>query len=182
MNARRTDQRGSTRAYTLIEILVVVTVMGLSAAMVIPSMAQAGTFRVRSAVRTLVADITFAQSDAMAFQQGRALVFLPEENRYVVVRVTGPILDPVNDALYDPSREDDVMGMSFSDERFGGATMTSAVFDGQPYLIFDELGAPVTEPQGTTPSSGGLVTFEGEGDQYWIAVDGFTGHVTTGRN
>ncbi len=171
-----------SRGYTLVEILVVVTIMGLSAAMVIPSMAQAGTFRVRSALRTLVADITFAQSDAMAFQQGRAVVFYPEENRYVVVRVTGPVLDPVNDALYDPSREDDIMGMDFDDERFGGARMTSALFDGESVLIFDELGAPVTEPQGTTPSSGGMITIEGDGEEYWIAVDGFTGHITTGRN
>ena len=170
------------RAYTLIEILVVVMVMGISAALVVPMVGQAGTFRVRSTVRTLIADMTFAQSDAMAFQQGRAVMFFPDENRYIIVRVTGPVLDPINDAMYDHTRVDDVMGMDFDEERFGGAVITGASFDGLPTLIFDEMGAPVTQPQGTTPSAGGLITIAGADDEYWIAVDGFTGHITTGRN
>jgi len=171
-----------TRGYTLVEILIVVTIMGIAAAAVIPSIGQAGIFRVRSAIRTLVSDITFAQSDAMAFQQGRAIMFIPDENRYLVVRVTGPVLDPDNDTMYDNSREGGLLGMDFDDERFGGASMTGASFDGEPLLIFDEMGAPVTEPMGTTPSAGGLVNLSGGGEDYWIAVDGFTGHVTTGKN
>ncbi len=170
------------RAYTLIEILIVVMIMGISAAAVIPTIGQAGAFRVRSSVRTLVADMTFAQSDAMAFQQGRAVMFIPDENRYIIIRVTGPVLDPVNDVMYDHTRVDDILGMDFDEERFGGATITGASFDGQPVLIFDEMGAPVTQPQGTTPSAGGLITIVGADDEYWIAVDGFTGHITTGRN
>ncbi len=170
------------RGYTLIEILIVVTILGISAAMVVPMVGQAGTFRVRSSVRTLVSDLTFAQSDAMAFQQGRAVLFVPDENRYMVVRVTGPVLDPENDAMYDPTRANDILGMDFDEDRFGGATITGASFDGEPVLIFDEMGAPVTQPQGTTPSAGGLITIVGGEDEYWIAVDGFTGHITTGRN
>ncbi|MCB9846227.1 MAG: prepilin-type N-terminal cleavage/methylation domain-containing protein [Phycisphaeraceae bacterium] len=169
------------RGYTLIEVLIVVTVMGIMGAMVIPNLSQAGTFRVRSAVRTLVSDITFAQSDAMAFQRGRAIVFYPEQNRYVVVEVTGPELDPENDALFDQTRESGIMDMDFDQERFGGAVMESASFDGQAVLIFDEMGAPVTEPEGDTPSSGGIVNFTSGNGDYWVAVDGFTGHVTTGR-
>ena len=170
------------RGYTLIEVLVIIMVLGIAAAMVIPQVGHAAAFRVRSSVRTLVADMTFAQSDAMAFQQGRAVMFLPDENRYIVVRVTGPALDPDNDVMYDPTRPGDVLGMDFDEERFAGATITGASFDGQPNLIFDEMGAPVTQPQGSTPSAGGLITIVGDGQEYWIAVDGFTGHITTGRN
>lgn len=169
------------RGYTLVEMLIVVAILGIMGALVVPSMSSAGVFRARSAVRTLVSDITFAQGDAMAFQQGRAVVFYPDDNRYVVVEVTGPVLDPVNDAMIDTGRPSGIMDMTFNAPRFGGARMTSAVFDAQPVLIFDAMGAPVTEPMGTEPSVGGSVTIDApDGRQYWVRVDGFTGHVTTG--
>jgi len=169
------------RGYTLIEVLVVVTIMGILGALVIPSASSAGSFRVQSAVRTVVSDITFAQSDAMAFQAGRALMFYPDENRYVVVEVTGPTLDPVNDVLYGSGRADGKFEVSFDDPVFGGAVLTGATFSGGTNLIFDEMGAPVTTPGGSTPSTSGVITIEGQDASYWINIDGFTGHVTTGR-
>jgi len=102
----RLQGRVQGRGYTLVEVLVVVTIMGILGALVVPSVSTVGSFRVQSAVRTLVSDITFAQSDAMAFQTGRALMFFPDENRYVVVEVTGPTLDEANDILYGSGRED----------------------------------------------------------------------------
>jgi len=171
----------SGRAYTLVEVLVVVTIMGILGALVVPSVSTAGSFRVQSAVRTLVSDITFAQSDAMAFQQGRALMFFPDENRYVVVEVTGPTLDEVNDILFGSGRGDGRFETLFDDPTFGGATLTGATFTGATDLIFDEMGAPVTTPGGSTPCGSGLITIAGQNDSYWIGIDGFTGHVTTGR-
>lgn len=171
----------SQHGYTLIEVLVVVTIMGILGALVIPSASSAGSFRVQSAVRTVVSDITFAQSDAMAFQAGRALMFFPDENRYSVVEVTGPTLDETNDILFGSGRDDGRFEVQFDDPRFGGAVLTGATFSGGSNLIFDELGAPVTTPGGTTPSSSGQITIDGPDESYWIAVDGFTGHVTTGK-
>lgn len=169
------------RAYTLVEVLVIVAILGILGAMIIPSMGQAGVLRAQSAIRTIVTDITFAQSDAMAFQRGRAVMFDLENNRYSIVQVTGPELDEVNDVMLDVSRPNGEMRVDLSDSRFWGATIASADFDGQPYLIFDEMGAPVTTPGGNTPSSGGMIVIETPEESYWIAIDGFTGHVTTGR-
>lgn len=166
------------RAYTLIEVLVVVTILGILGALIVPQMSSAGVLRAQSAVRTLVSDITFAQSDAMAFQRGRAIVFDVENNSYTVVEVTGPELDTVNDVLSVTGRE---LRVSFSDPVFGGARLASADIDGGAVLIFDEMGAPVTVPQGNAPSAGGMIILESPFESYWIAVDGFTGYVTTGK-
>ncbi|MBX3362550.1 MAG: type II secretion system protein [Phycisphaeraceae bacterium] len=54
-------RRTTARAYTLIEVLVVVTVLGIAAALVIPEMSSAHSLRVQASVRTIVSDITFAQ-------------------------------------------------------------------------------------------------------------------------
>ena len=69
------------RAYTLLEVLVVVTILGTAAAIVVPSMGSAGNLRVQTAVREVIADITFAQSDAVAYQTRRAIIFFEGEGR-----------------------------------------------------------------------------------------------------
>lgn len=160
------------RAYTLIEVLVVVTVLGLAAALVVPSMGSTGVLRVQAAVRTVVSDITFAQADAMAFQTGRAILFDADANLYTLCEVRGTVIDPVADRIYD---------QTFADKRFGDATITSANFGGQSRLIFDEMGAPVTTPGGSIPAPNGWIDVRGSNETFRITVEGYTGRVTVSR-
>ena len=161
------------RAYTLVEILIVVTILGIAGALVIPSMGSTDVLRVQAAVRTIVADINYAQSDALARQEGRALMFDPAGNAYKLVEVHGPILDPVNDLMYE---------VKFSvGSRFGNTKIESAAFDGDGVLVFDELGGPVTEPDGTQPSAGGKIAVSGSGSLFDVDVEAYTGRVTVTR-
>src|SRR5205814_10625361 len=66
---------GRVHAYTLIELIIVIAMLGLATAVVVPSIGSTDVLRVQSTVRTIVADINCAQSDALARQQGRAMVF-----------------------------------------------------------------------------------------------------------
>lgn len=172
---------GRRRAYTLVEMLVVVAILGISSAIVIPSVSQAGSFRSQSAVRAIVADLTFAQSDAMAFQTGRAVIFDVDENRYVICAVNGASVDPETDALYDPQRPEGVVSLDLDSGQYGGARLESVEIDGGTMLVFDEQGAPVAAPQSNSPSAGGLITIVAENVRYTISIDGFTGHITTAR-
>jgi prepilin-type N-terminal cleavage/methylation domain-containing protein len=169
MNASR---RSAARAYTLIEVLVVVTVLGIAAAMIVPSMDSAGVLRVQAAVRTVVADLTFAQSDALAFQNGRAVVFYPDENRYVICEVRGTTIDPDNDRISE-SR--------FNASRFGDSRIHGARFGDGSTLIFDEMGGPVTEAGGNVPAPNGTITINGSRQRFEITVEGYTGRVTVRR-
>lgn len=166
------------RGYTLVEVLVVVTVLGLAAALIAPSMGSTGVLRIQAAARQLVADITFAQSDALAYQSRRAIVFLPAENRYVVCEVNGPIVDPETDAIFNPSRPAEKFDVTIDAEKMGGAQITLADFDGDNVLVFDELGGPVQAPDSETPSSGGFVQITGSGFVYRVEVEPYTGRVT----
>lgn len=166
--------------YTLVEVLVVVTVLGLAAALIAPSMGSTGVLRIQAAARQLVADITFAQSDALAYQSRRAIVFLPGENRYVVCEVNGPIVDPETDAIWNPSRPSEKYDITIDAEKMGGAQITDANFNGDPahVLVFDELGGPVQAPDSEKPSSGGFVEITGSGFVYRVEVEAYTGRVT----
>lgn len=169
------------RGFTLLEILVTVVIMGIAGALVIPAMGETGILRVQGAVRSVVADLTFAQADAVAFQERRALMFDVQNNVYRLIQVPGDALDPVNNTLYDPTKPDGKYVMSLADPRFGGAHLVSAAFDNEPYVIFDGLGGPVADASGSVPGSGGTVLISGSHQTFTISVEPFTGRVTVTR-
>ncbi len=162
------------RAYTLIEVLVVITVLGIAAATVVPAMSGSGVLRVQAGVRTIIADITTAQSDALAFQTGRAIVFYPSQNTYKVVEVRGTTIDPEGDLISQTK-----LGTS----EFGFANLNSATLAGDDTrtLIFDEMGSPVTSAGGSTPAGNGTIKVQGSGQIFTLTVEGYTGRVSVKR-
>lgn len=167
--------RPDCRGYTLIEVLIVVVLLGLASALVVPSLGSTDVLRVQSTVRAIVADINFAQSDALARQQGRAVVFDVVNNRYSVLAVPreGVAPNPATDTLLTVDLNDS--------RKFHNSRLTAANFDGDEVLIFDELGGPVADYGSTTPGAGGTVTLTGSGATFQITVEAYTGRVTVTR-
>jgi len=161
--------RAVCRAYTLVEVLVVVVILGICASMITPTMTGSQGLRVQAAVRTIVADITEMQSDALAFQKGRALVFHTDKNGYATVEINGTSINETLDTLSTTT---------FNRDSFGDAKIAEVDFDDTSVLIFDELGSPVTTPGGGTPSSNGTITITGAGEKYQITVEAYTGRVS----
>jgi Tfp pilus assembly protein FimT len=173
-----TGTRAMRHGLTLVEVVI----LGIAGAMVIPAMGTTGILRVQGAIRTVVADITFAQSDAMAFQQGRAVMFDTTGNLYRVVQVVNGGVDAAN-TMYDGTSAGKRMVMSFNTGDLGGARITQASFNGSgANLIFDDMGTPVTDASGNTPSTGGAIRIESEGNTvHDIIVEAYTGRVTVRR-
>lgn len=170
------------RAYTLIEVLVVVAILGTAAALVVPSMSSAGNLRVQAAVRELVSDITFAQSDAVAYQSRRAIIFYEGEGRYVLCEVRGSVIDPAVDALFDITRDGERYEVIFDEDRTAGAAIIEVDFDGDNVLIFDELGGPVETADGERPSAGGFIRIrDAIGQTFRIDIEAYTGRVVVER-
>ncbi|MGD9688791.1 MAG: Tfp pilus assembly protein FimT/FimU [Phycisphaerales bacterium] len=165
------------RGFTLIEMIVVIALLGLAAALVIPQLGGVHSLRVQAALRTIVSDITFAQADAIAFQQRRAMVFDPANNRYRIVAVPGSIIDE-NNTLFSPSGPNGRYVVELNTEQFAGARITGTDFDTQNTLVFDDLGSPVSTPSGEAAGRGGTITLTGSEQSYTIVVEPFTGRVT----
>ncbi len=170
------------RAYTLIEVLVVVTVLGIAAALVVPSMASAGVLRIHGAVRTVISDITFAQSDALAYQTRRAIVFDTDMAVYSICEVNGPTINPADDALWVSTGRSHRYVVDLKRPEFGDAAITAANFDGSKVLVFDEMGGPVKTPLGDEPLAAGTITLVGSGATFTISVEAYTGRVTVEKS
>ncbi len=173
--------RSSGRAFTLLELLAVIVVLGIAGAMVIPSMSQTGVLKVQAAVRTIISDITFAQSDAVAFQERRALVFDVPTSTYRLVLVPGTTIDVANNTMYDPTRLNGLYIVDFRDNAFGNSRITAAAFDGANTLVFDAMGGPVHDAGSNTPLNSGSITVVGSGSTFDISIEAFTGRVSVVR-
>ena len=161
--------------YTLIEVLITVTIMGLAAAVVVPNMMQGGSLGVQAGARMIIADMLFAQNEAMAQQSTRRIVFDTDNNSYRVEKYDSGASAWVLE--FNPSQGVGNNQQNYEvdfdeDGRFRGIEIVSASFNGTSTVEFDDLG---------NPSSGGTVRLRYEEHVYEIKVAPFTGRVTVER-
>jgi len=176
------EQRTASRAFTLIEILIVVVLLGIAGALIVPATTQIHVLRIQGALRTTVADITYAQSDAIAFQERRLVRFDAENSTYSLYYVPGnSIVATPSNLMFNPERPDGRYIVDFRENRFGDARITSADFDGNGDLLFDALGGPIVDPANETPGAGGSVRITGSGQTFDILVEPFTGRIRVER-
>ena len=166
-------------AYTLIEMLITIVVLGIASALVVPSIGDAGVLRIQAAVRTLVSDMTFAQTDALAYQQRRAMIFDEANNAYTISDV---IVTTGGDVSYEPLYLRDGPGgqyiVDFDTGGFDGAKLRMPDFEGDAVLHFDELGAPVAGGARVTAAGIGRVYIDSDLATYKISVIPYTGQIT----
>src|SRR3954465_14390638 len=63
------------RAFTLVEILCVLVILGIAAAMIVPQMGSRDDLRAAAAARMVMADLIYAQNRAIATQQKHFVTF-----------------------------------------------------------------------------------------------------------
>jgi len=155
----------TSRGYTLVEVLILVGILGLAAALVVPHMLAPGTLGVQSATRIIVADLIFAQNDAMARQTPRQMVVDVAANSYKLTDNNGATLD----ASWKGGDTQNYVVDFQHDARFSGVEILSASFGGDNTIAFDDVGAPDT---------GGTIELRFNDHRYRITVAEFTGRVT----
>lgn len=172
------DRRCSNGAYTLIELLLVIVILGISGAMVIPHTGQAQVLRIHAAVRTLVSDITFAQTDALAYQERRAILFDEEANTYTIAEV---VVSSGGQVSYIPlflsGGPDGQYVVDFDLGGFDGARLRMPDFEGDAILIFDEIGAPIADGASDTAAGLGSVYIDSDRSTFRVDISPYTGQV-----
>lgn len=177
------------RAYTLIEVLIVVAILGLAAAVLIPSMSGRGDFDTQAAVRALISDISFAQSDALANQSFRRIHFYEGGTGWCLVKLAEDELaqefDPETaDFVVDPLKgaaRGGTYAIDFAqDDRYASVRVEGVSIDGgKRDITFDELGGTVTS--GGLPGRGGTLILRSPDAAYRLEIAPVTGKVRVTR-
>jgi prepilin-type N-terminal cleavage/methylation domain-containing protein len=177
------------RAFTLVEILVVVVILGIAAAVIVPQMGTRDDLRVAAAARMVMADLIYAQNRAIATQQKHFVAFdtASATKTYALRRATS--LSPVT--LVDvqhPITKDATYDVAFGGKNspMEHVTLGTVSFEGYPTLVFDELGVPMYyDPANPSNPLTPLATTDGSTIQVTsgkftltITVQPYTGEIT----
>ena len=126
--------------FTLVEILVVVVILGIVATIILPQIGNRDDLRAASMARALMADLSYAQGQAVALQRPQYVRFDLVNNRYDVLDRLTPteqiVTHPVNKNPFT------VLLGSARNDNLKDVVLDAASFDTQPVIMFDELGTP----------------------------------------
>ncbi|HYO07442.1 MAG TPA: GspH/FimT family pseudopilin [Tepidisphaeraceae bacterium] len=140
-------QQGGRRGFTLVEILCVVVILGIASAIIVPQMGTRDDMRVASAARTLIADLIYAQNQAISGGKMVYVKFDATNNKYTLLSTakTGgdvAISHPITQADY-------AQPFGAASRGYELITLESAIFHGLDAqyqnlttVAFNELGVP----------------------------------------
>lgn len=123
-------------AFTLAEVLVVVVILGISAAVVIPLISDTTDLQATSAAREIVSTLLYAQTAAIAHQEQYRVVFDSVNNLYEVRDGSGAVAE-------DPTAPGKAFRVNFEDNsQMSQVQLNGVNFNGESSVWFDRLGAP----------------------------------------
>ena len=160
------------RAFTIIEILIVVVLLAIAGMMVVPMMSSAASIQIESAANIVAADLEYAKSMAISRQKIYAVVFNKSTESYQIEDPNGVIDHPVKKGFKY------VVNFS-SDSRLNRVDIFDADFDGTNEVKFDYLGSPLNGND--TPLNSGVISLQAAGITKTIRVEPVTGYISIGN-
>jgi len=164
-------QGPADRGFTLVELLTVVIVIGIAAALAVPMFSQTADSRLRGAGSMLVADAGFAQVESISHGDDlRLMVFDNAGDTYHIASVSDtatPITNPITKQPYL------VDYSNAAANSLQGVTIDSYALDGD-----DELGFTVYGSLDQTTDA--TITLECDGMTLTVTIDAETGEGVMG--
>lgn len=168
----------NTRGFTIIEILLVVMIMAISAAVVVPMVGNRDDIVIAASARKVVADFQYAQNYAIATRQSIYIRFTTDQ--YELCTLGGSTLTPITHPV-----EKSAFVVKFGTDGDSGLQRTSLPvpsIGGTSVLGFDSLGTPfafdsATVTRSELSSSVSISMTAGDLTQA-LAVEPYTGEIT----
>ena len=156
--------------FTLVEIIIVVMIIAIAAAIVGPMMSSAGSVQVRAAANMIAADLEYAKSMAITMQQNHRVVFDAANETYQIQDSSGTVIDHPVEVGSDYSVD---FG---NDGRLDRVDIVSADFDGNEEVEFDYLGRPYDS--GGNSLNSGVIRLAADGVTMTVNVGPVTGYIS----
>jgi prepilin-type N-terminal cleavage/methylation domain-containing protein len=178
-------------AFTLIEILCVVVILGIAAAIVVPQVGNRDDLNVSAAARTVLADLIYAQNLAISSQQTVYVAFDTVGQTYCITTTPPASVPPAfNLAVTNPTTGMNYVGYFYTPTAAAGqapevipsSTLTSANFSGTTVLAFMDTGTPqsfsTSTRVGTNLTTSGAITVTSGVCSLTIYIEPGTGEMT----
>ncbi len=130
------------RAFTLIEILVVVVIMGIAAAVIVPTISDRDDLKAAAGARILMSDLMYAQNRAITTQTKHYVIFnnTAAPYSYRIATSVTPVVD-----ITHPVTKASTYVVTFGANGTPGlsdVSLGTVTFEGKKTIAFDELGVP----------------------------------------
>ncbi len=156
--------------FTMIEMVVVMAILAIAAAIVVPMMSSAGTMQLRSAVNMVAADLEYAKSMSISRGQKYSVVFDKTAEAYWII-------DDGGNTIQHPVKKGFLYRTDFrTDSRLDRVEISDANFDGTNQVSFDSLGSPYNGTGANLNS--GVITLRAAGVTRTVHVESVTGYIS----
>jgi len=163
------------KAFTIIEILIVVALLAIAAMMAVPMMSSAASIQIDSAANMIAADLEYAKSMAISRGQKFSVVFDKTTETYQIKDQDGAVIP-------HPVKKGFSYVIDFrNDRRLNRVDIVDANFDGTNEVKFDYLGSPYNGNAPPTPLNSGVVSLQAAGATKTIRVEPVTGYISIGN-
>jgi Tfp pilus assembly protein FimT len=161
--------------FTLMEVIVMIIVAGLIAALAVPMMMQSDQGILREAARMLQADLQAVRNEAITRKESMTITFDTSADTYTVTDSSGSVIT-------DPATRGNYV-VDLGDELDEDIDITSAQFGNGAAVEFTKTGEPIQPGTTDTPVSedNAIVLTLGDYTQT-ISLDQVTGDITVTEN
>jgi prepilin-type N-terminal cleavage/methylation domain-containing protein len=136
-----------SRGFTLVEILSVIVILGIASAIIIPQMGTRDDMRAAAAARTLVADLIYAQNQAITSGRWVYVKFDVANNKYTLLSTANSggdvaLTNPLTQTTY--TRQFGIVADGWQNVSIQSAVFNGADLSFRPMftIAFDEIGSP----------------------------------------
>ncbi len=160
------------KAFSLIELVMVIVVLGILAVAIITASTSKGSIRLHAACQRVASDLRYVQQMAIAQQVRFGISFDPPDESYIGYRIN------TSNRISDPHTRGD-LEIEFDEmSQYNDIRILSTNFSGND-IEFDSLGAPYNG-SGVALSSRGIITLETADGEYskTVTIEPDTGKVS----
>jgi len=166
----RCDLGGISGGFTLVELLIVISIIAIVALTAIPMMSSAASVQIRSAANMLTADLEYAKSMSISRGQNYSVVFDKDTESY-------RIEDQNSNVIPHPVKKGFGYVIDFqNDSRLNKVDIVDADFDATSAVKFDYLGSPYNG--NSTPLNSGVISLQAGGTTTTVTVEPVTGFIS----